>query len=273
MRLAGAGPLADGDEVRLVDLSVPLGPSPSELLPVEIERIDHRTGGAHLAALLGIEREALPGGLGWASERISAVSHVGTHMDAPFHCAPRSAGRPARTIDEVPLGWFWGPAACLRVEGADGERAVTLDELHALERAGGGPLAGGTIVLFRTGAERWHGSPSYLSRGRPLAAEVVAELTARGVRVLGTDAWSIDPSPETMRETVQRRGAGAAWEAHRVAAGAEFCVLERLCNLAKLPERGFQLACFPIKVHRGSAGWVRPVALVPGGGDATHRVA
>ena len=33
--------------------------------------------------------------------------------------------------------------------------------------------------------------------------------------------------------------------------------------LEALPPDGFQVVCFPVKVHRGSAGWTRAVAILP----------
>jgi kynurenine formamidase len=37
--------------------------------------------------------------------------------------------------------------------------------------------------------------------------------------------------------------------------------LEKLHNLEVLPPYGFEVACFPVKVRGGSAGWTRPVAI------------
>ena len=36
---------------------------------------------------------------------------------------------------------------------------------------------------------------------------------------------------------------------------------EKLSKLETLPSDGFMVACFPVKVHRGSAGWTRAVAV------------
>jgi kynurenine formamidase len=38
--------------------------------------------------------------------------------------------------------------------------------------------------------------------------------------------------------------------------------MEKLHNLAALPARGFTVACFPVKIARASAGWVRAVAML-----------
>jgi kynurenine formamidase len=39
--------------------------------------------------------------------------------------------------------------------------------------------------------------------------------------------------------------------------------MEKLTNLDKLPPDGFEIVCFPVKVHRASAGWTRAVAILP----------
>ena len=47
-----------------------------------------------------------------------------------------------------------------------------------------------------------------------------------------------------------------------------FIVLDQgvssLTNLAALPSHGFTLSCFPVKIERASAGWIRAVAMVDG---------
>jgi kynurenine formamidase len=37
--------------------------------------------------------------------------------------------------------------------------------------------------------------------------------------------------------------------------------LEKLHDLESLPGNGFQISCFPVKVHAASAGWTRAVAI------------
>src|SRR5262245_56237664 len=93
---------------RIIDLSISIRPNPSEVVPIELEYIDHRTGGAHLAALAGISQELLPNGLAWSSEYVKLLTHSGTHIDAPYHYSPVCNGRLSRTIDELPLDWFIG---------------------------------------------------------------------------------------------------------------------------------------------------------------------
>ena len=250
--------------LKLIDLSVPLAPSVSEAVPVSIDYMAHECGGAHLAELVGIEQADLQDGLGWASERISAITHSSTHVDAPFHYSPQCNGRPSRTVDEIPLDWFWGPGVCIPVDAYPQHEPVTAEELTAFEEKHDRRIVSGDIVLFRTGAERHYGSASYNEHGRGLSPSLVEALCDKGVRLFGTDAWSIDPPFRLMRERLGTVGPGSVWEAHFAGRKVEFCAIEKLSNLDKLPPVGFWVACFPVKVLRGSAAWARAVAFLNG---------
>lgn len=250
--------------LRLIDLSVPLAPCVSEAVPVEIDYMPHDCGGKHLAELVGMDSGLLPGGLGWASERVSAITHSGTHIDAPFHYAPNCGERPSRTIDEIPIEWFWGNGVCVSLDNRQ-SAPVSIGELEEFEEQSGHSILAGEIVLFQTGAGLQYGSASYMESGRGLSRPLVESLCERGIRVFGTDAWSIDPSFQVMQQRLSALGPESVWEAHFTGRRAEFCAIEKLCNLELLPPFGFWVACFPVKVHRGSAAWTRAVALISEG--------
>ena len=101
---------------KIIDLSVPIDPtSPSEPWPPKIRYFDHRSGAIELKEKLGVELHDLvySKGLGWAYEEITAITHTGTHVDAPWHYHPISEGKRSKTIDEIPLDWFFGDGVVL----------------------------------------------------------------------------------------------------------------------------------------------------------------
>jgi kynurenine formamidase len=51
------------------------------------------------------------------------------------------------------------------------------------------------------------------------------------------------------------------WEGHRAGRDIGYFQMEKLNNLPDLPGNGFHIACFPVKVHKASAGWTRAVAI------------
>ncbi|MHA2129224.1 MAG: cyclase family protein, partial [Promethearchaeota archaeon] len=42
----------------------------------------------------------------------------------------------------------------------------------------------------------------------------------------------------------------------------EYYQMEKLANFDQLPSCGFKVSCFPIKILKASAAWVRPVAII-----------
>ncbi len=181
-----------GRRVRLVDLSRPVGPTPSEPNPPRVRRVSHEDGAELWEHLFGIPSEALPTGKGFAGEVAELSTHSGTHMDAPWHYAPTSEGEPAQRIDEVPLSRFIGPAVVLDVSDLPTGYLVSPGDVE--ERLGGlgHALSPGEILLFRTGADEAWGTEEYFGYGCGLGRGAVLHLVERGIRIMGTHAWSLD---------------------------------------------------------------------------------
>jgi kynurenine formamidase len=254
-----------GRRVRLVDLSHPLGPSGGEPVAPRVERLGHDDGAGLWEALYGIPRDALPGGHGFAGETFHGLStHAGTHVDAPWHYAPVAGGGPAPAIDEVPLSWCVGPLVVLDVsDRATGDLLGPADVDERLERLGHAPSPGDVVALF-TGAERAWGNDEFWRVGCGLGREAVLGLLERGVRAIGTDAWSLDrPYPLIGEEWRERRDPAALWPAHFAGIERPYLQLEKLANLATVPPTGATIVAFPVKVEGGSGAWTRAVALVP----------
>ncbi len=257
-----------GGRFRLVDLSAPLEhEAPSEPLPPKIHYITHAQEGLkQICHFLGAQPQDLvySQGQGWAIEQIEAITHTGTHLDAPYHYGAFSGGQTAMTVDQVPLCWCFAPGVLLDLRHKPPGSFITVDDLHQAIKATGGPLQGGEIVLLHTGADRRMGSPEYF-RQPGLGREGVLYLVEQGVRVIGIDAYTLDRPFEDMRRDYQRTGDGRfLWPAHFAGITAPYCQIEKLCNLDRIGRtRGFWVLCFPIKIRRASAGWCRAIALVP----------
>ena len=51
------------------------------------------------------------------------------------------------------------------------------------------------------------------------------------------------------------------WEGHKAGREIGYTHIEKLHNLELLPESGFLVSCFPVKIKAASAGWTRVVAI------------
>ncbi len=253
---------------RLVDLSVTLeNDAPSEPMPATIRYITHEAEGRQqIQQFLGVRPEDLvySNGLGWALEEITAITHTGTHVDAPYHYGPVSEGRPARRIDEVPLEWCFAPGVLLDMRHKAPGDLITVDDLSAALAKIGHVLRSLDIVLLWTGADKRLNCPDYFAQPG-LGRDGTLWLVEQGVRVIGIDAYTLDRPFAAMKADYDRTGDGRyIWPAHFAGLTREYCQIEKLANLEQIGcASGFFVSCLPVKIKGASAGWCRAVALVP----------
>jgi kynurenine formamidase len=253
---------------RLIDLSVPLEDNAvSEPLPARIHYATHDGEGlAQMRQLLGVRPEDLvwSNGQGWAVEEVHAITHTGTHVDAPYHYGAFSEGKPARRIDQIPLEWCFAPGVVLDVRHKAAGACIEVADLQAALDRIGYRLRPLDVVLLHTGADKRLGGPDYF-RQPGLGREGVLWLVEQGVRVIGIDAYTLDRPFADMVAEYRRSGDGRCiWPAHFAGLTREYCQIEKLANLDLLPRpHGFYVSCLPVKIKDASAGWCRAVALVP----------
>lgn len=252
---------------RFVDLSVALETEIASDPPAMLPKIDYLTHDQTAVAVCsyfpGLAPEDLPGGEGWAIERLEIATHNGTHLDAPYHHhSTMDGGERAITIDEVPLEWCFAPGVKLDFREFDDGYVVTAADVEAELARIGHHLKPLDIVVVNTAAGAHYGEADYLVRGCGMGREATLFLTERGVRVTGTDAWSWDaPFALTAKAYAESGDPSIIWEGHRASMEIGYCHIEKLANLDQLPPNGFTISCFPWKIRGASAGFVRAVAI------------
>jgi len=254
---------------RLIDLSIAVEndlPSDPPMMIPRIQYVDHSEGAGQMKLFFpGIDPEKdLPDGKGWAMELVSLSTHSGTHLDAPWHYHPTmDAGARALTIDEIPLEWCMGRGVKLDFRHFPDGYLVTAHDMEKAFSDMSHELRQGDIVLVNTGADQYWGKPEYLLKGCGMGKEATLWLCSQGVKVVGTDAWSWDrPLPIIAGEYGKTGDASIIWEGHFAGIEKGYCHIEKLTNLESLPATGFTFFCFPVKIRKASAGWIRAVALV-----------
>jgi len=251
--------------VRIVDLSAPIVQSPKELpalLRTDIEFAGHAEGAKQIETMLGVGPELLRNGEGWAVELFTNFgTHNSTHVDAPWHYNSEIGGKPAETIDQLPLERFFAPGVRLDFTDKEDGDAVTVEEARQGLAAAGHDLRARDIVLVHTGRDAFLDAPDYMVRGPGVTAEATRWLFDQGVRVMGIDAWGWDAPLHLQAEAAKESGArGVFWAAHQ--ADLPYSQIERLANLGALPPTGFTVACFPLKIVGGSAAPARVAAIL-----------
>jgi len=252
---------------RFVDLSVALEADiqsdPDMMLP-QIEYLAHgQTAGQVMSFFEGLKPDDLPGGEGWALERLNIATHNGTHLDAPYHHhSTMNNGERAITIDEVPLEWCFAPGVKLDFRHFEDGYIVRPEDVEKELKRIDHDLKPLDIVLVNTSAGARYGHPDYLGRGCGMGRDATMYLLERGVRLTGTDAWSWDaPFSITAERYARDKDPSIIWEGHRASMEIGYCHIEKLANLDQLPGHGFIVSCFPFKIKAASAGFTRAVAI------------
>jgi kynurenine formamidase len=253
---------------RFVDLSIAIEmgvPSdPPGMEPV-IEYTKHKDSVAVMAGYFpGLVPEDMPDGEGWASERVTLSTHNGTHMDAPYHFhSTTDYGRTrAPSIDEAPLDMCFAPGVKLDFRAKPDGYVATAEDVDTELARIGHRLRPGDIVLVNTRAGEVFGRPEFIHAGCGMGREATLYLTERGVRIVGTDAWSWDaPFSHTAKKWAKDRNPKIIWEGHKAGREIPYWQMEKLTGLSDLPPFGYDILCFPVKIRGASAGWSRVVAM------------
>jgi kynurenine formamidase len=249
---------------KFYDLNVPLEDSPSEPLRLSITYQNHEESAPMMAQYLQCTVSDFPEGQGWAVEQVNASTHNGTHVDAPWHYYPTSMGKRARTIDEMPLDWFFRDGVRLDFRHIAQGGVITVEDIKQALKKINYTLKPFDIVMIWTGTDKLWGKSEYFASGAGLTLESTLWLLDQGIRVIGTDCWGLDRPFWAVIEQFKKDGdPEKIWEAHRAGIQQEYCQIEKLANLDQLPDAtGFKVACFPVKVAHASAGWTRVVAIL-----------
>jgi arylformamidase len=200
------------DISRQVDTSIPVWPGDA---PFRVDWIALRSAGAiaNVSALL-------------------VSPHTGTHADAPLHVRDSAEG-----IGEMDLAPFIGLALVVDVSKAAAiDREVVQSALRGHSRP--------ERILFRTAA--WGEGSAFPRTFAALTPEAIEILRSAGVRLVGTDAPSVDPfdSPDL--------------PAHHALVSAGIAILENL-YLDEVPPGAYELIALPLKLSGVDASPVRAI--------------
>ncbi|MDO5492300.1 MAG: cyclase family protein [Nesterenkonia sp.] len=185
---------------------------------------------------------------GVAVARLSCGVQTGTHLDAPCHTVPGG-----RTVSEVGLEELCGPTLVLHLDAGRDCLADVDDVRGALARAGCGD-AGDRLpprVLLSFGWDTRFGTGEAL-RHPAVSGQAAELLWDTGMRVLGTDALSPDPTGV--------QGADG-FPVHDLVLGRDGLIVENLTRLRSLRPGVHRVGMFPLPLHGVDGAPVRAVVF------------
>lgn len=265
--------------MKIVDLSLPIDEKAFEVHKVDIERVTHKAGvekfnrvimGKTLTGkikyLLGqriIKPQDLPDEEFLSLEIVHSPVHIGTHLDYSFHYGSKSEGRASKTADEIPLDWCYSDGVKLDLSHKKPNETIKAQDLDEALKKINYSLKANDIVLIRTGADKLYGGPKYFMDYPGIDTSAIDFFLDKGIKIFGVDTMGIDrPYRFMLKEFMETKDIKCFYPAHFYGRKREFIHIERLANLEKLPDYGFKVICFPIRIKNTGAAWARVVALL-----------
>jgi arylformamidase len=171
--------------------------------------------------------------------KIEMVANTGTYLDSPFHRYADGtdlAGLPLSSLADLD---------CLVARIAPSTRERPIDSL---------PFAAadvrGKAVLVQTGWDRHWRTDRYFENHPYLTGDLARWLADSGAVLVGIDSHNIDDTDTGERPV------------HTELLGREIPIVEHMCGLGSLPERGSRFFAVPVKVKGFGTFPVRAFGIV-----------
>lgn len=176
--------------------------------------------------------------------RVQTITHVGTHIEAPFHCVEHGRDLGGLGLEEQLVG----EAVIIDLSALPPRSLVGASEIATLAGQAGG-IKGGDIVFFHTGYANLKDTPRYDERPS-LTAEAMNWLVERGVKLVGTDLPGLE-GPQTPGHL----------DCHLALLGNDVPFIENLTNLDALSQRRVFVCALPVPIHGLEAFPLRVIAF------------
>lgn len=154
---------------------------------------------------------------GYNDHTLTLGTHIGTHIDAPYHMIPDG-----KKLNEFSTDDFVGRGVC--IDATNGYSFAEVSKANIQE---------GNIVLFMTGWENRYHEQAYFEEYTSIPKEVAQLLVERKVKMVGLDACSPDHEP---------------FEIHKILLGSNILLIENLTNLDQIIGRQFTIYALPLSL-------------------------
>ena len=175
----------------------------------------------------------------FASEVIFCSTHVGTHIDAPYHF--KSTGN---TIDKISLKRLIvkEKIKVLKIEKEDDEE-IEISDLKNYE------IRENDSILINTNWSKYKHMNKYFTNSPGLSKAAAKYLSEIKINLVGIDSPNIDPATDE------------DFSSHKIFSENNILILENLMNLDKLLNKRFIFIALPLKLKNCSGSPIRAVAI------------
>jgi kynurenine formamidase len=168
--------------------------------------------------------------------KIEMVANTGTYLDSPFHRYARGKDLAALDLNSI--------------ANLDAIVVRCTNQAEISDQVFSGIEVKGKAILVHTGWDKHWRTDEYSSGNHPFLNEAAATYLAKnGAVLVGIDSFNIDATRDGNRP------------AHSVLLGHDIPIVEHLCGLGELPDRGFKFFAVPVKVRQFGTFPVRAFAI------------
>ncbi|AKA48334.1 metal-dependent hydrolase [uncultured archaeon] len=174
-------------------------------------------------------------------ETISALSHSGTHIDAPYHFDEKGD-----TVDRIDLKTLVGEGYCLIVK-EDEKHEIKLSEIKDKWKS----EYDGKIILLNTGWSKKRAfTKEWLYEFPGLSMEAAEFLYDHKIKLVGIDTLGMDPYVHE------------GFDVHHFLLKKGVVFIEDMAHLEDLEEgKKYLISALPLKLYEGSGSMARVVAI------------
>ncbi len=177
---------------------------------------------------------------GFAEKKITIYSHVGTHIDAPAHILESGD-----TLDKFHPDKFFGLACKVDlsdIQSGKIDLPLLKKNKNIFEKA--------EFALLQTGWSKYWNTEQYYGNFPTLTADAAEWLCSFPIKGIGLDTISADCCNSTNLPI------------HKILMAHNKLIIENLTNLQSLPDCGFYISCFPLKIEDADGSPVRAAAIM-----------
>lgn len=179
---------------------------------------------------------------GWNASTLTFYSHIGTHMDSPFHFSVSD-----QTIDKIPVSDFVGTAWVIDARNVGPKGLITVD--HISEEIREKFVTGDSLIIW-TGWSQYAWTQKYRDE-LPRISEALAHWCIDNkVKMIGVEPPSV-ADVNNLEEVTK---------IHEILLKG-VVIIEGLTNIDKLKSNHVELIALPLKIKDGDGAPARVIAI------------
>ncbi len=177
--------------------------------------------------------------MGYNIKKLSMSSHLGTHMDAPYHFLAEG-----KTIDQIDLSKFIGKARIVDFSSKKAGSFIDVEDLIPHREK----FTKDARIILRTDWSLEYGKDHFFSHFPQITINAAKWIADKEIGLLGLETPSLNSTDYI--------------PVHQHLLKKQIVIIEALNNVKEIPKEEFKLIALPLRIKHGDGSPVRAVGIV-----------